>query len=175
MGCAQELLVSPHLLVQHSIPVVRVVQYPGEFIINYPGAHLLGFSYPAGAAQHPGRARGAVPGRVHHQLSRCAHVRVQYPANQGIALMQYPGEFIINYPGAPRAPSRSTATGFFLHVVTARTLSVRLRSFFACSVVACPQCWQSRSHAIRKRLIEKMCLEFGVVCCSKWSAAAIVL
>ena len=29
---------SPHLLVQHSIPVVRVVQYPGEFIINYPGA-----------------------------------------------------------------------------------------------------------------------------------------
>ncbi len=33
----QELLVSPHLLVQHSIPVVRVVQYPGEFIINYPG------------------------------------------------------------------------------------------------------------------------------------------
>ena len=34
----QELLVSPHLLVQHSIPVVRVVQYPGEFIINYPGA-----------------------------------------------------------------------------------------------------------------------------------------
>lgn len=36
----QELLVSPHLLVQHSIPVVRVVQYPGEFIINYPGGCL---------------------------------------------------------------------------------------------------------------------------------------
>ena len=38
VGWPQELLVSPHLLVQHSIPVVRVVQYPGEFIINYPGA-----------------------------------------------------------------------------------------------------------------------------------------
>lgn len=37
LGWPQELLVSPHLLVQHSIPVVRVVQYPGEFIINYPG------------------------------------------------------------------------------------------------------------------------------------------
>ena len=28
---------SPELLRLHSIPVVKVTQYPGEFIINYPG------------------------------------------------------------------------------------------------------------------------------------------
>lgn len=33
----QELLVSPYLLLQNNIPVVRCTQYPGEFIINYPG------------------------------------------------------------------------------------------------------------------------------------------
>jgi hypothetical protein len=37
----QELLVSPYLLLQNNIPVVRCVQYPGEFIINYPGAVLI--------------------------------------------------------------------------------------------------------------------------------------
>ena len=31
-------MVSPELLRLHSIPVVKVTQYPGEFIINYPGA-----------------------------------------------------------------------------------------------------------------------------------------
>lgn len=33
----QELLVSPYMLLQNNIPVVRCVQNPGEFIINYPG------------------------------------------------------------------------------------------------------------------------------------------
>jgi hypothetical protein len=37
----QELLVSPYLLLQNNIPVVRCTQYPGEFIINYPGKHPL--------------------------------------------------------------------------------------------------------------------------------------
>lgn len=33
----QELMVSPELLRLHSIPVVKVIQYPGEFILNSPG------------------------------------------------------------------------------------------------------------------------------------------
>jgi JmjC domain, hydroxylase len=36
---AQELLISPYMLEQYNIPVVRLVQRPGEFIINYPGNH----------------------------------------------------------------------------------------------------------------------------------------
>ena len=36
-SCLQELLVSPYLLLQNNIPVVRCTQFPGEFIINYPG------------------------------------------------------------------------------------------------------------------------------------------
>ena len=28
---------SPHLLQHHNIPVLRVTQYPGEFVINYAG------------------------------------------------------------------------------------------------------------------------------------------
>ena len=36
---------SPYMLLQNNIPVVRCIQRPGEFIINYPGksahAHLL--------------------------------------------------------------------------------------------------------------------------------------
>ncbi len=34
---------SPYLLLQNNIPVVRCTQYPGEFIINYPG---MDFHYP---------------------------------------------------------------------------------------------------------------------------------
>ena len=34
----QELLVSPYLLERENIPVVRMVQHPGEFVINLPGA-----------------------------------------------------------------------------------------------------------------------------------------
>ncbi len=37
----QELLVSPYMLLQNNIPVVRCVQRPGEFIINYPGTLLF--------------------------------------------------------------------------------------------------------------------------------------
>lgn len=37
----QELLVSPYMLLQNNIPVVRCVQRPGEFIINYPGEQQL--------------------------------------------------------------------------------------------------------------------------------------
>ena len=29
---------SPYLLLQNNIPVVRCTQFPGEFVINYPGA-----------------------------------------------------------------------------------------------------------------------------------------
>ena len=36
--CLQELLVSPYVLLQNNIPVVRCTQFPGEFVINYPGA-----------------------------------------------------------------------------------------------------------------------------------------
>ena len=28
---------SPYVLLQNNIPVVRCTQFPGEFIINYPG------------------------------------------------------------------------------------------------------------------------------------------
>ncbi len=48
--CLQELLVSPYVLLQNNIPVVRCTQFPGEFIINYPGPahqhvpHALGSS-----------------------------------------------------------------------------------------------------------------------------------
>lgn len=31
---------SPYMLLQNNIPVVRCVQRPGEFIINYPGTML---------------------------------------------------------------------------------------------------------------------------------------
>ena len=31
---------SPYLLLQNNIPVVRCTQFPGEFIINYPGTRL---------------------------------------------------------------------------------------------------------------------------------------
>lgn len=34
----QELVVSPSLLQAHNIPVVRVEQHPGEFVVTYPGA-----------------------------------------------------------------------------------------------------------------------------------------
>ena len=33
-------MVSPEMLRLHSIPVVKVVQYPGEYIINAPGAGM---------------------------------------------------------------------------------------------------------------------------------------
>jgi len=47
----KELLVSPALLLQHSIPVVRVVQRPGEFVINYPGAYHSGFNHGYNCAE----------------------------------------------------------------------------------------------------------------------------
>ena len=43
-GCPllQELLVSPYLLERENIPVVRMVQHPGEFVINLPGVpHMI--------------------------------------------------------------------------------------------------------------------------------------
>ncbi|GAB4816897.1 hypothetical protein N2152v2_003943 [Parachlorella kessleri] len=40
----KELVVSPSLLQAHSIPVVRVVQQPGEFVVTYPGAYHCGFN-----------------------------------------------------------------------------------------------------------------------------------
>lgn len=41
-GCVwQETLVSPHVLQANSIPFNRVVQEPGEFIINFPGERYI--------------------------------------------------------------------------------------------------------------------------------------
>ncbi|KAK9810617.1 hypothetical protein WJX73_004683 [Symbiochloris irregularis] len=40
----KELMVSPEFLRLHSIPVVKVMQYPGEFILNAPGAYHAGFN-----------------------------------------------------------------------------------------------------------------------------------
>lgn len=33
----QELMISPGMLAQNNIPVVKAQQFPGEFMINYPG------------------------------------------------------------------------------------------------------------------------------------------
>ena len=53
---------SPYLLLQNNIPVVRCTQFPGEFIINYPGkiqqpaAHALAYLWlcllPSDHLQH---------------------------------------------------------------------------------------------------------------------------
>ena len=40
----QELLISPKRLHDADIPFVKVVQYPGEMIINCPGAYHAGFN-----------------------------------------------------------------------------------------------------------------------------------
>jgi len=37
----KELLVSPYVLESYNIPVVRMVQRPGEFVINVPGELVL--------------------------------------------------------------------------------------------------------------------------------------
>lgn len=37
-------MISPGLLAQNNIPVVKTQQLPGEFIINYPGAYHSGFN-----------------------------------------------------------------------------------------------------------------------------------
>ena len=42
LACPQEILLSLELLRQHSIPVVRLVQYLGTWIISFPGAYHLG-------------------------------------------------------------------------------------------------------------------------------------
>ncbi|CAL8468488.1 g8028 [Coccomyxa elongata] len=47
----KELLVSPYMLLQNNIPVVRCVQRPGEFIINYPGAYHSGFNHGFNCAE----------------------------------------------------------------------------------------------------------------------------
>ena len=49
--CVQEILVSPELLRQHNIPVVRMVQYPGEWIISAPGAYHSGFNHGYNCAE----------------------------------------------------------------------------------------------------------------------------
>ena len=41
---SQELLISPSRLRDASIPFVRMVQYPGEMVINFPGAYHSGFN-----------------------------------------------------------------------------------------------------------------------------------
>ena len=40
----KELVVSPQVLQQHQIPVIKMTQYPGEFVINFPGAYHSGFN-----------------------------------------------------------------------------------------------------------------------------------
>eukprot|EP00192_Tetraselmis_astigmatica_P003360 CAMPEP_0117688536 /NCGR_PEP_ID=MMETSP0804-20121206/23897_1 /TAXON_ID=1074897 /ORGANISM="Tetraselmis astigmatica, Strain CCMP880" /LENGTH=552 /DNA_ID=CAMNT_0005501025 /DNA_START=303 /DNA_END=1961 /DNA_ORIENTATION=- len=47
----KELVISPEVLKQHGIPYVRVVQNPGEFIINYPGAYHSGFNHGFNCAE----------------------------------------------------------------------------------------------------------------------------
>ena len=47
----QEILISPELLRLHNIPVVKLVQYPGEFVINYPGAYHSGFNHGYNCAE----------------------------------------------------------------------------------------------------------------------------
>ena len=47
----QEILLSPELLRQHSIPVVRLVQYPGEWVISAPGAYHSGFNHGYNCAE----------------------------------------------------------------------------------------------------------------------------
>ena len=37
----KELLVSPYVLESYNIPVVRMVQRPGEFVINVPGKFTM--------------------------------------------------------------------------------------------------------------------------------------
>ncbi len=37
----KELLVSPYVLESYNIPVVRMVQRPGEFVINVPGERAI--------------------------------------------------------------------------------------------------------------------------------------
>lgn len=46
----QELLISPKRLKDANIPVTKMVQYPGEMVINYPGAYHSGFN--AGQSPH---------------------------------------------------------------------------------------------------------------------------
>lgn len=41
----KELLFSPQFLRQHSIPFVKVVQRPGDFILTFPGAYHAGFNH----------------------------------------------------------------------------------------------------------------------------------
>ena len=50
-ACLQEILVSPELLRQHNIPVVRMIQYPGEWIISAPGAYHSGFNHGYNCAE----------------------------------------------------------------------------------------------------------------------------
>eukprot|EP00242_Pyramimonas_sp_CCMP2087_P000247 CAMPEP_0198229740 /NCGR_PEP_ID=MMETSP1445-20131203/114280_1 /TAXON_ID=36898 /ORGANISM="Pyramimonas sp., Strain CCMP2087" /LENGTH=830 /DNA_ID=CAMNT_0043910213 /DNA_START=305 /DNA_END=2798 /DNA_ORIENTATION=+ len=47
----KEILVSPTLLKQHNIPVVRTVQHPREFILNFPGAYHSGFNHGFNCAE----------------------------------------------------------------------------------------------------------------------------
>ena len=43
-GVMQELLLSPKRLHDASIPFVKVLQHPGEMIVNSPGAYHAGFN-----------------------------------------------------------------------------------------------------------------------------------
>ncbi|KAL3150355.1 hypothetical protein ABBQ32_000197 [Trebouxia sp. C0010 RCD-2024] len=38
------IMIKPEVLVENHIPVQKVVQYPGDFIINFPGAYHAGFN-----------------------------------------------------------------------------------------------------------------------------------
>ena len=55
----QEILISPELLRLHNIPVVKLVQYPGEFVINYPGAYHSGFNHGYNCAESTNFATSA--------------------------------------------------------------------------------------------------------------------
>eukprot|EP00232_Nephroselmis_pyriformis_P000998 CAMPEP_0182909358 /NCGR_PEP_ID=MMETSP0034_2-20130328/35706_1 /TAXON_ID=156128 /ORGANISM="Nephroselmis pyriformis, Strain CCMP717" /LENGTH=343 /DNA_ID=CAMNT_0025045605 /DNA_START=102 /DNA_END=1130 /DNA_ORIENTATION=+ len=55
-GCPEfmrhkELLVSPWLLQQYNIPVIKMVHEPGQFVINYPGAYHSGFNHGFNCAE----------------------------------------------------------------------------------------------------------------------------
>eukprot|EP00898_Chlorokybus_atmophyticus_P004585 jgi/Chlat1/5127/Chrsp33S05029 len=47
----KEIIVSPTLLHQNNIPFIKLVQEPGQFIINFPGAYHAGFNHGYNCAE----------------------------------------------------------------------------------------------------------------------------
>eukprot|EP00850_Spirogloea_muscicola_P007538 SM000038S14351 [mRNA] locus=s38:407647:411817:+ [translate_table: standard] len=47
----KETLVTPQLLQQYNIPVIKVVQEPGQFVINLPGVYHAGFNHGYNCAE----------------------------------------------------------------------------------------------------------------------------